>query len=224
MIDVERTIISQYSATSTIVQLIQNMNEYIDPSADFDNFYSFVWSVDTAKGFGLNIWGRIVNVSRVLQIPGTATATDLYFGFNEALPGSYPFNNQPFYSGTPATQSYILSDDAYKSLILVKALANISACNARSINQLLQNLFASEGRCYVLDTGNMSMMYIFEFALTVVQYAIITQSGAIPRPAGVQARVFDYEIPCFGFAEAGESALPFNEGIFLPNGAINAII
>ena len=219
MIDVEKTIISQYANSATIVQLVQNMNQYVDPRADFDGFFDYVWNVESAQGFGLNIWGRIVGISRELLIP----AAPLYFGFKDALPGSYPFNDQPFYDGTaPATQTYLLADDAYRQLILVKALANISATNAPAINQLLQNMFAGRGRCYVNDLGGMALRYTFEFDLTLYEFAIMTQSGALPRPAGVNASLFQSALPLFGFSEAGVSAAPFGQGVFVPQGAMNA--
>lgn len=220
MINVEQTIISQYGNSATITQLVRNMNEYLDPRADFDAFYNFVWNVETAQGFGLDIWGRIVNIKRELLVPDAPN----YFGFSDALPGSFPFDEQPFYNGTePATQTYRLSDSAYRQLILVKALANISATNAPSINQLLQNLFAGRGRCYVNDTGEMTMRYTFEFLLTPYEFAIMTQSGALPRPAGVDATLITTNIPVFGFSEAGTgSAAPFGQAPFIQEGAIHA--
>lgn len=221
MIDVERTIISQYANSPTITQLVRNMNAYLDPRADFDAFYNFVWNVDTAQGFGLDIWGRIVNIRRELQLPN---APD-YFGFKDALPGSQPFDQAPFYDGTPAaTQTYLLADDAYRKLILAKALANIAAANAPSLNQLLQNMFADRGRCYVNDMGGMEFRYTFEFDLTPQEYAIVTQSGVLPRPSGVNAILFQSALPLFGFSEAGQSAAPFGQGVFIPSGAINATI
>lgn len=216
MLNVEATIISQYGNSATITQLVRNMDQYIDPRADFDAFYSFVWNVETAQGFGLDIWGRIVNISRELQIPPDAT----YFGFSDALPGSYPFGEQPFYGGTPgATSTYRLADDAYRQLILVKALANISATNAPSLNQLLQNMFAGRGRCYVNDLGGMSMRYTFEFLLTNYEFAIMTQSGALPRPAGVGAILINTDAPVFGFAS---DAAPFGQAPFIQEGATHA--
>ncbi len=219
MIDVERTIISQYANSATIVQLVRNMNTYLDPRADFDAFFDYVWNVESAQGFGLDIWGRIVGISRELLMP----AAPLYFGFKDALPGSYAFDDQPFYDGTaPATQTYKLADDAYRQLILVKALANISATNAPALNQLLQNMFAGRGRCYVNDLGGMALRYTFEFDLTPYEFAIMTQSGALPRPAGVNASLFQSALPLFGFSEAGVSAAPFGQGVFVPQGAMNA--
>lgn len=220
MLNVEETIISQYGNSATITQLVRNMDQYIDPRADFDTFYDFVWNVETAQGFGLDIWGRIVNISRELQIPPAST----YFGFNDALPGSYPFNEQPFWDGIPgATNTYRLADDAYRQLILVKALANISATNAPSLNQLLQNMFADRVRCYVNDLGGMTLRYTFEFLLTNYEFAIMTQSGALPRPAGVGAILITTDMPVFGFSEAGVgSAAPFGQAPFIQEGATNA--
>jgi len=155
-----------------------------------------------------------------LQIP----ADPNFFGFSDALPGSYPFNEQPFWDGIPgATNTYRLADDAYRQLILVKALANISATNAPSLNQLLQNMFAGRGRCYVNDLGGMNLRYTFEFLLTNYEFAIMTQSGALPRPAGVGAIIINTNTPVFGFSEAGTgSSAPFGQAPFIQEGAIHA--
>lgn len=183
MFDIEQTIISQYGTTATISQLCKNMGTYFDPSDDFDAFYDYVWNVETAQGFGLDIWGRIVNIGRELTI----TVADEYFGFKEALPSSHPFNDLPFYGGSSVTQTYILDDGPYRKLILAKAMRNIASCSAPAINQLLNNFFAGRGVCYVKDLGSMTMQYWFEFVLTSYEISIITKSGAFPRPAGVNA-------------------------------------
>lgn len=68
MVNVEQTIISQYANSATIVQLIQNMNGYVDPQADFDNFYNYVWNVDTAQGVSPGIdAGRGLKPARLPQ-------------------------------------------------------------------------------------------------------------------------------------------------------------
>lgn len=75
------------------------------------------------------------------------------------------------------------------------------------------------GRCYVNDLGNMQMRYTFEFYLQPWEKAIVTQSGALPRPTGVLASILEVQLPnVFGFAEAGTvSAAPFNQGTFYLN-------
>lgn len=212
------TVISQFGNSPTLLQLIDFFNQDIDPSADFDAFFDFVWNVDTAQGFGLDIWGKIVNISRQLNVPGT----QVNLGFSEG-PSGQPFGQAPFYVGPPASTVYTLSDAAYRTLILVKALSNISNCTAPSLNRLLQTLFAGRGRTYVADTGQMQMRYVFEFTLQPFELAILTQSGAVARPAAVLAQVITVDVPTtFGFAEAGIYQ-PFGQGVFFnANALVNA--
>jgi hypothetical protein len=210
-----QTIISQYSNSPTLVQLINNMDAYINPDTDFDTFFDFCFNVETARGFGLDNWGKVVGLEngRLLQIPDN----ELNLGFDEAGTASATtFGSGVLYSGAQVTQNFVLADDAFRTLILVKALANISNCTAASLNQLLQNLFAGRGRCYVSDLGKMQMRFTFEFFLQPFELAILTQSGAIPRPAAVQAFVMSVSLPfTFGFSEAGTpSAVPFGQGSF----------
>lgn len=210
----DRTIISQYANSPTLRQLIRNMDEYINPDADFDRFYDYVWNVETAQGFGLDIWGRIVGIGRMLTVPGDVT----YLGYEEAISWQ-PFNQAPLYTGAQATQTYRLADDAYRKLILVKALANISDCTSPSLNRLLSNLFADRGRCYVSDTGKMEFRYVFEFALDPYEIAILMQSGAIPKPAAVLANVLQVDLATtFGFNEA--LMQPFGSGVFFTSSGI----
>lgn len=228
MQDFEQTIISQFANSPTLSQLIENMNDYLDPTANLLAFYNAVWNVDTAVGFGLDIWGRIVGVSRILPIPGTANS----FGFDNAdVPPDWenfgnavdPTNGAggPFYAGQANTGSFALSDDAFRTLILAKALANISATNAPSLNQLLQNLFPGQGICYTSDggksntaVGGMSMTYVFEFALSSIDFAILQFSGVMPHPAGVRVNIIVIPVGFFGFQEAGPTVVPFGFGTF----------
>lgn len=81
MKDVEQTIASQYANSPIILQLIHNMNAYIKPHADIDNFYNTIWNVDTAEGFGLDIWGRIVGLptGRYIYTNPVTVLTDTQF-------------------------------------------------------------------------------------------------------------------------------------------------
>jgi beta-lactam-binding protein with PASTA domain len=192
--DFEATVISQYANSPTILQLVSNLNQYIDQSTNFANFYNFVWNVDTAVGFGLDIWGKIVGVSRLLQIPNT---TD-YVGFDNGTrsPPDWqsmgsdqpPYNDPPvggaMYTGFNATSTYLLGDDAYRQLILAKAFANICTTTAPAINTILQNLYGP-GTAWVLNTGPMAISYNLTFTPSAIQLAILQQSGVIPTPPGV---------------------------------------
>lgn len=185
--DVWRTVISQYANSPILTQLIENFDDYVDPTVNLDQFFDMVMNIDTAQGWGLDVWGRIVGVQRVLPLTGTTR----YFGFGEASsPQTAGFNQQPFYSGAPLTENFELSDSAFRTLIFAKALANISDGSIPGINQILMNLFPNRGNAYVRDDGDMRMTYRFNFILTPVERAIVVRSGALPKPVGVS---FDIE-------------------------------
>jgi hypothetical protein len=187
------TVISQYANSPILTQLIANFFQYIDPTQLIDSFYDNMFNINTAQGYGLDVWGRRVGIpTRVINVAGGKN-----LGFAEALsvpPGQVdtnidPFNQSPFYSGGGLTSSYALSDTSFRTLIFAKALSNISNGSIPAINQLLQNLFPNRGQCYVIDNLNMSMTYYFTFALTAVEQAILEQTTVLPTPAGVSSTV-----------------------------------
>lgn len=213
--DIWKTVINQYANSEILTSMIVNFSDAIDQTRNFDNFYDFIWNVDTAQGYGLDIWGNIVNVSRVLQVPAGSS-----LGFAEAGgEGIDAFGAASFYAGQSLTQNYSLEDLPYKTLIMAKAFSNITDGAIPSINKLLMTLFPNRGNAYVAEgypflgeffgfneaidcqpfgqalfygdvpQPSMSLTYVFEFALSSVELAIVTQSGAIPKPVGVQARV-----------------------------------
>lgn len=210
------TAISQYANSPIIQQLLTNMAAYIDPRKNLLEFYNTIWNVDTANDAGLKIWGRIVGIARVIPIPGTSGK----FGFNnsDVPPDWQNFRNQfsgggggPFYAGQIGTGGFSLDTESYRTLILVKALANIVSTDAPSLNSLVRNLFPNRGRAYTIDRGNMAMSYIFEFALTPIEFAILSFSGVLPHPAGVLVNVIVIQGGRFGFRESGNRQHGFRE-------------
>lgn len=211
--DVWSTVISQYANSEILTTLIVNLDEYIDQTQNFDAFYDYIMNVSTAQGYGLDVWGRIVGVNRVLQVE-----TGNWFGFNEALPGAYTFGQGSFYSGSTLTTNYALSDQSYRQLIFAKAAANITDGSIPAINRILMTLFPNRGNCYVTDgfqggswfgfaesqnafgfnqaafyngqtIQTMVMTYTFTFQLSSVELAIVQQSGVLPKSTGVAASV-----------------------------------
>lgn len=180
--DWKKTIYAQYANSDTILKLIESWNAAINPTANLVAFYDLIWNVDTAQGYGLDVWGRIVGVQRVLNV----TETD-YFGFDQQLPDITTFGFGQFYNGQPVTSNFSLTDQAFRQLILAKALANICDGSIPGINVVLLTLFTGRGDCWVADNNDMTMTYTFAFTLTPVDIAIISQSGVLPRSTGVAA-------------------------------------
>lgn len=179
------TIISQYANSPILDAIITSFNAAMDQTENLDNFYDMVFNIATAQGYGLDVWGRIVNVARTVSIPGSAP----YIGFEEASGSWTGFGQAGFYSGGGISTNYILSDADYRTLIYAKAAGNISDGSIRSINQILLTLFPHRGACYVADNQDMSLTYTFQFALTPVELAIIRETGVLPSPAGIVVNI-----------------------------------
>lgn len=195
------------------MSLLTAINAWISPDANFEQFYNLVWNVDTAEGYGLDVWGRIVVIPRVLTLTDTKV-----FGFAEAGDRAN-FGGGPFYVGELVTENFTLTDPVYRQLILAKAAFNITDGSTPAINAIMMNLFPNRGNAYVIDgangpadlyfgfaeagdracfgegpfgdlrptsPANMTMTYVFDFALEPFEQAIV-QSGVLPRPAGVSA-------------------------------------
>lgn len=175
------TVISQYANSPILMQLVTNFSAYVDQTHNMEAFFDLIWNVDTAEGYGLDVWGRIVGIDRTIDVDPTD-----YFGGEEGQFNT--FNNGPFWSGTPANVHVAISDDMFRRLIFAKALANISSGTIPAINQLLINLFPFRGNCYVIDNGSMSLTYAFEFALSGQDTAILN-SGVLPKPTGVRSTI-----------------------------------
>lgn len=111
--------------------------------------------------------------------------------------------------------TYLDDPDTFRSLILLKALSNISRASSPAMNQLLQNWLGAGARAYVQDLGNMRMNYVFEFALTPTQLLILRESGIFLRPGAVLSNIVSTAFPVFGFSEMGTTwAWPFNQAVF----------
>ena len=185
----QSTLQAQFANSPILFSILDSFNDAADPSGAVDSFYANIWDIDSARGYGLDVWGRIVGVSRVLQIPGGAGGP--VFGFSQAEGGGAidTFGVAPFSSSLTATTNYNLPDDQYRTLIMVKALANITGCSIQALNRLLLLVFPGSGNAYVIETGAMAITYHFDFPLSTVQLAIVTQSGAIPHPTGVAVTI-----------------------------------
>lgn len=176
-------LLSQYANSPVILALVDNWSAAIDRLADFDAFFEAVWNVDTATGFGLDIWGRIVGVNRMLYVPDSD-----YLGFSQSS-DAQPFDQGIFYGAGTFTANYRLTDSAYRKLILAKAALNITNGSIPAINAILRALFPGYGNVYVRDNADMTMVFVFGATLTKVDYVIVSQSGVLPKPVGVSVTV-----------------------------------
>jgi hypothetical protein len=178
--DVNETVLSQYANSPVMLAVIASFSAWLDLGNPFNRFYNLIWNIDTAVGHGLDVWGRILGVGRVLQVPSGE-----YIGF-EQQPEAQTFGHGILFRGINLTNSASLTDDAYRILLMAKAALNITDASIPAINQILLTLF---GDGYVRDNLDMTMTYVFSAPLDPVQTSIVFNSGVLPRPCGVSATV-----------------------------------
>lgn len=185
MIGYQQTIQSEYSTGPTIAQFLACMNAWLDQAGNINNFYNDIWDIATATGYGLDVWGRILGISRVVQV-----SSGTFFGFNNAGDTNEVGFSQTgiLYMGQGATSNFALTDQSFLTLLYAKALANIWDGSIPGLNNILMVLFGASGEAWVTDNGNMTLTYTFNFTPTSVQQAILN-SGVIPRPTGVSTSI-----------------------------------
>lgn len=208
---------SQYSASKKIIALAAGFQARLDPHIDIDLFYEKIFDIYTAEGFGLDNWGVILGIGRVIEAPPNLQC----FGFDESELD--PFDQNTFaldYSQLPP--EYVsLSDFNYRAILLYKALANISNATAETQNRLLSVLVATgaggfTGPAYALEVGPMIIRWVFEHYLNSFQVEIFKVAGTLARGAGVGWELYAVNASeIFGFDGSGMN--PFSQAPFAPD-------
>lgn len=75
MINASDTILTQYADSPKLKSIIYSFNQAVGIVDFIDDFYEMVWNIETAGTYGLDVWGKIVVVSRQL----TVSENQIYF-------------------------------------------------------------------------------------------------------------------------------------------------
>ena len=182
------TILKQYVGSQKLIAWLELFHKEISVDDFLNSFYDNVWNLDTANTYGLNIWGKIVDLPRTM----TYQSNEKFFGFKEALidgtptaTDPQPFDQAPFYSAKYINSGQIvLTDEYYRKAIYMKAAANITNCTVSNINRMLMYMFGSSGHAWVQQDGANKMSYHFAFTPSDIELAIIQNANVLPRPSG----------------------------------------
>lgn len=189
MITLPESIIRQYSKSTNLISFIEKFDAAMDTPKNIDDFITNILDIDTCGSYGLDVWGRIVNISRYLIIELDIKMFGLVEakGVEENYPA--PFNDGPLYNGSSFIKRTKLSDAAYRRLIKCKMLSNISGATSTEINILLIKLFSDKGRCYCRDNGDMTIDLVFNYKPSQLDIAIINNTDVIPVMNGVKKNI-----------------------------------
>lgn len=184
--------ISQYANSPNFVSLVNGLTGIFSNAQTLEDWYNVVFNLKTASGYGLDIWGAILNQGRLF-----------YYTYNGSTESVY-LKGAQIVDGVSYTEEQI--EEIYRQVLFLKAMSNITNVTLASLNQMLQFYYQGRGRAYVIEYGTMKIRYVFEFYVNKLEKAIFT-SNVMPKPTGVLAS-FEY-IPqgeYFGFFVNGLTA------------------
>jgi len=183
MINYMQTVASQYGNSPRMLSLLQSMNSSVDPVNDIDNFYSAIYDIDTANSYGLDLWGRIIGIGRVMS----ATAIAKYLGFEEGQTSANDYLSFGF--GTLFTGnlqgSLTLADSAYRLLLKIKAISNIQGKSIPQINNMMTILFPNN-KVWVSIPSKKVVKINSTTPFTQTEAALLLYSSTFFRPTGTE--------------------------------------
>ena len=206
--NIDKVVQSQYANSKRINDIINNFWDCINPENDIKNIYDKIINLNTAVGFGLDIWGRIVAISREFI---SIELKNKYLGFDPQ--GVHhtridTLDNAPFYQRIDG--KVLLSDEGYRFYILIKALINISNSSLYNLNSMLNMLFGDNKNIMIIHTDTMALrLLILSDVPEVAKSALLRMNWL---PAGVNLDIYQVITPTFGFN--GSFLHPFNQGTF----------
>ena len=162
--------ISQYANSPKYVKLYTGLSDLFNNASTLEDWFNVVYNLNTATGFGLDIWGKILNQGRQFTYFENGSEVNVYLGGEQTIDG--------------VTYSEEYMENTYRLVLFLKALTNITNCTIASMNSLLQFYFKNRGRVYVLEYNPMEIRYVFEFYVSKIEKAIFT-TDVMPKPTGV---------------------------------------
>lgn len=198
------TVQSQYSASTAIRWLCQYDRQFLCTLDERCLFFTWEFNPRSAIGYGLDVWGRIVGITRDYEeINGD------WLGFKGSMLKG--FNQAPFWCGDRSYIAKKMDDEPFRALIFLKAAANISTADAAALNLLLQRALPGK-ELYVLDLGRMMIRLVVREEIPIFWQSIFERYGLFAKGAGVGVELLYMPGTFFGFA--GSDGLGFDQAPF----------
>jgi len=195
----------QYNDAARLQSILEQKQDWYDAqfSEFWENWYRDVFDLRTANDFGLSVWAIILDTGLTITSRQVPSATLWGFG-----PVHRNFNRGNF---APSTSGIRLTRAQKRLVLQLRYFQLITRGAIPEINAFLKYTFKDLGQAYVLDGLNMTMNYIFTFALPSQLRFVLEEYDILPRPAGVGVNYLVIVRDTFGF---GPVHLNFNRGNF----------
>ena len=205
------TVQSQYSASPRILALAGLYWDMLNPGGEIQTMLDDMLNPSTARGYGLDVWGRIVGIKRA-----TVPVSGEYLAFDPdpmSNPDGDSWNNAPF---NPLTPQGLATDTVFRVYVMVKAMMNIGNGSLADINKYFSLMFPDSG-IQVIHAGTM-IIRVLDYDAVLTDAAIMALRSIDWVPAGVGWQVWQGEPDCFGFL--GSELQPFDQAPFISDSAL----
>ena len=206
-VDLLKAILWQYNEASNLQAILEAENQwYVTNQKEFwENWIRDVFDLRTANEFGLQVWSIILGLPIYTTI-APSSVTKPTFGFD---PYGINFERGNFADITGG--SYRLPKESARLLLRLRYFTLISSGTVPETNRMLKYLFGNAGGAYLLDGGDMTQTYVFNFPLSSGLKYLFDNFDCLPRPAGVKSNYIDGTRTFFGF---GPYSKNFDNGNF----------
>ena len=164
--------ISQYANSPRFEKLRSGLVNVFDKDKTLQDWFNIVFNLKTAKGIGLDIWGKILNQSRSF----------MYYNADDQQYENIYLQGEQTIDGVHYSSDEI--EEIYRQVLFLKAMSNITNATLKSLNDMLLYYYQGRGRAYAINFGTMEIRFVFEFPVNKLEKAIFT-SDVMPRPTGV---------------------------------------
>ena len=205
------TVQSQYSASPRILALAGMYWDMLNPGGEIQTMLDDMLNPSTARGYGLDVWGRIVGIKRA-----TVPVSGEYLAFDPdpmSNPDGDSWNNAPF---NPLTPQGLATDAVFRVYVMVKAMMNIGNGSLADINKYFSLMFPNSG-IQVIHAGTM-IIRVLDYDAVLTDAAIMALRSIDWVPAGVGWQVWQGEPDCFGFLSS--ELQPFDQAPFISDSAL----
>lgn len=192
--DIRLALLWQYEKAVRLRSLIDAKQTWYEgaQTAFWTDWIRDVFDLRTANDFGLSVWARILNVPLLAVAPSSGLRE--VFGFGEE---NLNFTNGNF--GRDEDAALSLSTEQRRLALRLRYFQLTTRGTVPEINAFLASLFSDQGRVYVLDGGDMTASYVFDFLPSPSVLFVLETFDLLPRPAGVGITILINPADQFGF-------------------------
>lgn len=194
-------ILSQYAASPRITGILKNFSNEMSPRSGALLFYEKIFDILTAEGIGLDIWGRIVAISRTIADQSSEVSLTL---------------DDEYYRKLLLYKA--LSNINEATIPALTTLINILYSETGGVVINMEDYTQHTDGNYYNQTP-MRIRWVFNYFFTDTDIAVFRVAGTYNRGGGVGWGVYAVD-PDQVFGFDGSGMQPFNQGIFDPVGVI----